>query len=106
MQAAADAIRHVDALLQHASLAFDAEQARYRAGVASMVELLRTQDALFEARRERIQTLSDWYVARLSLAADLGTLSMSDIHVASDRIGARQEQYLDSSDGRDAVDRR
>ncbi|HEY3598761.1 MAG TPA: TolC family protein, partial [Paraburkholderia sp.] len=62
------------ALLDNATLAFDAAQARYKAGVASIVELLRAQDSLVDARQQRIVALSDWFVARLSLAASLGKL--------------------------------
>jgi outer membrane protein len=79
VQAGAQAVRQAEALQENAALAFDATQARYKAGVASIIELLHAQDALVAARHQRIATLSDWFVARLSLAASLGKLDLGQI---------------------------
>ncbi|CAB3752645.1 TolC family protein [Paraburkholderia solisilvae] len=70
--AAQGALREAQALQEDAALAFDAARARYRSGVASIVELLRAQDALSDARRQRIIATAEWFVARLSLAASVG----------------------------------
>jgi outer membrane protein len=75
VRAGAQTVQLADALQANAALAFDAAQARYRSGVANIFELLRAQDVLVAARHQGIATLSDWYVARLSLAASLGKLT-------------------------------
>jgi outer membrane protein len=48
-------------------------------GVGNILELLNAQSSLAAAKRERIQSLTDWRSARLQLAAKLGRLGMSSI---------------------------
>ncbi|MGF6903005.1 TolC family protein [Paraburkholderia sp. GAS348] len=79
VRAGAQAVKQAEALQENAALAFDAVQARYKAGVASIIELLHAQDALVAARHQSIATQSDWFVARLSLAASLGKLDLGQI---------------------------
>jgi outer membrane protein len=79
VRAGAQTVQQAEALQENAALAFDAAQARYRIGVANIMELLHAQDALVVANHQRIATLADWYVARLSLAASLGKLDLGQI---------------------------
>ncbi|MFL9907205.1 TolC family protein [Paraburkholderia sp. RL17-337-BIB-A] len=79
VRAGAQTVQQAEALQENAALAFDAAQARYRIGVANIIELLHAQDALVAANHQRIATLADWYVARLSLAASLGKLNLGQI---------------------------
>lgn len=48
---------------------------RYKAGVGSIIELLRAQNELAVAEQRRVESLVNWYTARLQLAADLGQLN-------------------------------
>ncbi|WP_228982641.1 TolC family protein [Paraburkholderia gardini] len=77
VRSGADTLEQAEALQQNAALAFDATRARYNAGIANIVELLRAQDVLVDATQQRISVQSDWRVARLSLAASLGKLDIS-----------------------------
>lgn len=79
VRAGAQAVQQAKALQENASLAFDAAQGRYKAGVASIIELLHAQDALVAANQQRIATLSEWFVARVSLAASLGNLNLGQM---------------------------
>ncbi|MFM0200000.1 TolC family protein [Paraburkholderia fungorum] len=79
VRAGAQTVQQAEALQGNAALAFDAAQARYRIGVANIMELLHAQDALVVANHQRIATLAEWYVARLSLAASLGKLNLGQI---------------------------
>ncbi|MFM0101576.1 TolC family protein [Paraburkholderia nemoris] len=79
VRAGAQTMLQAQALQENAGLAFDAAQARYKAGVAGIIELLHAQDALIAANHQRIATQSDWFVARLSLAASLGKLDLGQI---------------------------
>lgn len=66
-------------LLDIAQRSFDAAQHRYAAGVGNILELLNAQAALADARKQRIQSLTDWRNDRLQLAAKLGRLDMRGI---------------------------
>jgi outer membrane protein len=66
-------------LLDIAQRSYSAAQGRYQVGVGSIVELLNAQSSLAAAKRQRIQSLTDWRSARLQLASKLGTLGISDI---------------------------
>ena len=79
VRAGAQTMLQAQALQENAGLAFEAAQARYKAGVAGIIELLHAQDALIAANHQRIATQSDWFVARLSLAASLGKLDLGQI---------------------------
>jgi outer membrane protein len=50
-----------------------AAQHRYQLGVTGILEVLNAQSALSKARDQRIQALTDWLVARLTLARAVGT---------------------------------
>ncbi|WP_431822783.1 TolC family protein [Burkholderia sp. F1] len=63
-------------LLTLAQGSFEAAQRRYQIGVGSILELLNAQSALANAKKQRIQALTDWRSARLQLASKLGRLGM------------------------------
>jgi outer membrane protein len=66
-------------LLDVAQRSYEAAQRRYQVGVGNVLELLNAQSSLAAAKRQRIQSLTDWRSARLQLAGKLGRLDMSDI---------------------------
>jgi len=66
-------------LLDIAQRSEDAAQHRYEVGVGNILELLNAQSALATAKKQRIQSLTDWRSARLQLAGKLGRLGMGQI---------------------------
>jgi len=66
-------------LLEIASQSYAVAQRRYATGVGAMIELLNAQSALAGARRQKIQSLTDWRSSRLQLAAKLGQLGMERV---------------------------
>ncbi|QYD71677.1 TolC family protein [Paraburkholderia edwinii] len=66
-------------LFEVSTRSFEAAQHRYSAGVGNILELLNAQSALADARKQRIQALTDWRNDRLQLAGKLGRLGMSDV---------------------------
>ncbi|MPV61411.1 Fis family transcriptional regulator [Burkholderia sp. HI2761] len=63
-------------LLALAQQSYEAARRRYQIGVGNILELLNTQSALANAKKQRIQALTDWRSARLQLASKLGRLGM------------------------------
>ncbi|MEK6292839.1 MAG: TolC family protein [Paraburkholderia tropica] len=57
---------------------YEAAQHRYEVGVGSILELMNAQQSLAAAKRQRIQSLTDWRSARLQLAGKLGRLDMTE----------------------------
>lgn len=76
LRAATENVGNSDTLLQIAKNSRYASLQRYQAGVGNIVELLNTESALATARKQRIQALTDWRIARVQLAASLGKLGM------------------------------
>ncbi|WP_231748369.1 TolC family protein [Burkholderia sp. ABCPW 14] len=76
LQSATKNLEHSAMLREIALRSYDAAQQRYQMGVGNILELLNTQSSLAEAKRQRIQALTDWRSARLQLAAKLGKLGM------------------------------
>ena len=70
-------------LLILAQRSYQAAQRRYRIGVGSILELLIAQSALANAKKQRIQALTDWRSARLLLASKLGRVGMWSIDSSS-----------------------
>lgn len=66
-------------LLDSAQHSEDAAEHRYQAGVGNILELLNAQSALATAKKQRIQSLTDWRTARLQLAGKLGRLDMNKV---------------------------
>jgi outer membrane protein len=71
-RAALGGLRESRDLLDSAERALAAAQRRYERGAGDIVELLATEQALADARQERLRTLSDWRAARLHLLVGLG----------------------------------
>jgi outer membrane protein len=81
-QADTDNLDNSQALLDSARTAFEASQRRYEGGAGNILELLSSQTAFANAQQERIRSLSDWRIARLTLAGSLGRLGMSAVQDA------------------------
>jgi outer membrane protein len=61
-------------LLQSATQSHEVAQGRYTAGVGTILDLLSAQSALEQARAQRAQAISDWYISLAQLAHDTGVL--------------------------------
>lgn len=77
------AIRAADALLASAGETEKVAAGRYRAGVGGILDLLNAQSALANARRQQIETLYGWRIARATLAQAMGQLDFDQISPAS-----------------------
>jgi outer membrane protein len=76
LQAATDSLSSTEALLESARKSFQTSQNRYEGGAGDILELLNAQTAYANSQQQRIQSLSDWRIARLALGATLGQLDM------------------------------
>jgi len=79
LQTATQNLANSAQLLEIAQRSYTVAQHRYATGVGAMIELLNAQSALASARRQRIQSLTDWRSSRLQLAAKLGKLDMDHV---------------------------
>lgn len=79
LKAAGQNVINSATLLDVAQRSYVAADRRYQMGVGNILELLSAQSALAEAKRQRIQALTDWRSERLQLAEKLGRLGMWDI---------------------------
>jgi outer membrane protein len=78
----ASALRNLDVsahLVQAAQEALTVSSRRYENGATDITEMLDTQSALSQARRERIRCLAEWHSARLRLLASAGQLGRSAV---------------------------
>jgi len=64
--------------VESASKSYEIAQGRYKAGVGSILELLRSQNDLASATQKRVESLVNWHNAKLQLASDLGSLNIDD----------------------------
>lgn len=76
LRADTDNLANSQDLLESARASLEASQHRYAGGAGNILELLSAQSAYANAEQQRIQSLSDWRIARLALAASLGRLGM------------------------------
>ena len=76
LRADTDNLANSRQLLESARASLEASQQRYEGGAGNILELLSAQAAYANAQQQRIQSLSDWRVARLALAESLGRLGM------------------------------
>ncbi|KVD64431.1 Fis family transcriptional regulator [Burkholderia ubonensis] len=76
LQGATKNLDNSASLLVLAQHSYEAAQRRYQIGLGSILELLNAQSALANAKKQRIQALTDWRSARLQLASKLGRLGM------------------------------
>lgn len=74
LRTATERVRTAEALLASAGESAAAAQARYRAGVGSLLELLTAENTLAGARAQRIQARFGWRTSLLQLAHDAGRL--------------------------------
>jgi outer membrane protein TolC len=74
VQSAAQQVRTTDELFASASASMDVAQARYRAGVGSLIDLLTAQTALASARAERASSRWMWAQQLAALAYASGAL--------------------------------
>ncbi len=65
--------------IEAAQIALDATRAGYKAGTRSIVDVLVSQRALFEARRDHANARYDYVMDMLNLKALAGTLSPKDV---------------------------
>jgi outer membrane protein len=82
LQAATESLSSSEALLESARKSFQTSQGRYEGGAGDILELLNAQSTYANAQQQRIQSLSDWRIARLALGATLGQLDMAAIQNA------------------------
>jgi len=76
LQAGTDNVANSQVLLDSARASLQAAQHRYEGGAGNILELLSAQSAYASAQQQRIQSLSDWRIARLALGASLGRLGL------------------------------
>ncbi|MEQ1638871.1 MAG: TolC family protein [Methylococcales bacterium] len=74
LQTETENLHATENLLQSSTQSFKVAQGRYKAGVGTIIELLRAQSTLASARQKRIKAFSNWRTARLKLASSLGKL--------------------------------
>lgn len=79
LQAATHNLTNSAKLLEIAQQSYTVAQRRYATGVGAMIELLNAQSALASARKQKIQSLTDWRTSRLQLAGKLGRLGMGHV---------------------------
>jgi outer membrane protein len=80
-QTAAVTIKSAGALLRSATQAAQVAQARYRAGVGTILEVLNTQAAEANANVQNIQAQLNWYVGLAQLGHAVGTLQTNGGYV-------------------------
>lgn len=76
LQAATQNLENSARLLDIAQQSYTAIQHRYVSGVGNIIELLNGQSSLDNAKKQRVQALTDWRTSRLQLASKLGQLGM------------------------------
>jgi outer membrane protein len=79
LQAATRNLTNSAKLRDIAQQSYTVAQRRYATGVGAMIELLNAQSALAGARKQKIQSLTDWRTSRLQLAGKLGRLGMEHV---------------------------
>ncbi|MEQ1638644.1 MAG: TolC family protein [Methylococcales bacterium] len=73
-------LKAIKSLIQSAQQSFDVAVGRYKAGVGNIIELLKAQTDLANARQQKLLSMTRWQAARVKLAASIGNLSMETIH--------------------------
>jgi len=72
MQTAAQQVTSSETLLTSSKESFQVSLARYRAGVADIVELLNAQSTLTSARTQRVQAQTDLFISYAELLHAIG----------------------------------
>jgi len=91
LKTAEQRVRTSEDLLQSATESYQVALGRYKAGVGSILDLLSAQSALEQARAQRVQANSDWFVSLAQLAHDTGTLTAGET-IALDQSPIRLEK--------------
>jgi outer membrane protein len=65
--------------LDAAQQAFDVMKYRYGVGISNILDLLSAQEALAKAEEQHIEAETDWYTAKLQLAASLGKIELLSV---------------------------
>jgi len=68
----------IDRMVQNAKRAFEAARTRYSTGVGSILELLKSQSEVVDARQQWIKTYSEWQAAKVRFAVSIGRLEEFD----------------------------
>lgn len=66
-------------LMESATASHASSSRRYQGGVADVLEVLSTQQALADAQQQRSRSIAEWYGAGLRLVAAAGRLGMPDL---------------------------
>jgi len=68
-----------DVLLESATASQVSSSRRYQHGVADVLEVLSTQQALADAHQQRSRSIAEWYSASLRMAAAAGLLGLAEL---------------------------
>ncbi len=77
LQTASRRVATAEDLLTSATQSGEVAQARYKAGVGTLLDLLAAQTALADARAQRVSARLEWNVSLAQLARDAGVLDPS-----------------------------
>ncbi len=71
-------------LLESATASQASSSRRYQHGVADVLEVLSTQQALADAQQQRSRSMAEWYSASLRMAAAAGRLGWAELRTRGD----------------------
>ena len=74
VKTAFDALQFADSLLETASKQYDVILGRYKAGVATILELVSAQSTLANARSSQVSSTNQWLNSLVNLSYAAGTL--------------------------------
>jgi outer membrane protein TolC len=74
LQTAENNLKELPVQLKSASDVYDQKIAQYKAGLINLIDLTNASFVLYRSQTDYIETLSDWYLARLDKATATGTL--------------------------------
>ncbi|HEU4588670.1 MAG TPA: TolC family protein [Gemmatimonadales bacterium] len=95
LQTATKRVQTSNTLLASAQQSLDVAQARYKAGVGTVLDLLAAQSALADARSQAIQARLSWYTSLAQLAHDAGALDArgaTNLRMSPDTVESRPPQ--------------
>ncbi|GKX54595.1 protein CyaE [Leminorella grimontii] len=72
-------LKNMSDLVASSRRAYDIARGRYQSGVGSILELLNTQNDLSEAEMDNVNSMVEWHLSRLRLAASLGQLDVTAV---------------------------
>ncbi|MDH2916662.1 MAG: TolC family protein [Gallionella sp.] len=92
LMTATQSLRTTAFLLNSAEQSERVALGRYQAGVGNMLDVLNAQNALANARQQRIQSTFDWNISRATLAQVMGSLDDNLLHTLSPEIGEKEHR--------------